>query len=152
MFSKILVTLDNSSSAEAVLPYVEELSRKLKSDIYLLHVCTSDCEANESVHKIYLDKLASELRSKLEGDVAHVNVSSQTERGNPQDVITSFVVKNGIDLISLTNYGSSGPKEGMLGRVADHITRTTRIPALLVKPGTGNTANKTEALIKRLLL
>jgi nucleotide-binding universal stress UspA family protein len=155
MFSKILVTLDNSNSAEAVLPYVEELSRKLKSDIYLLHVCSSDCEPNESAHKTYLDKLAADLRHKLEGDVTQtkiVNVFSQTERGIPQDVISSFTVKNGIDLISLTNYGSSGPKEGMLGRVADHITRTTRIPALLVKPGIVNTTNKTETLIKRLVL
>ena len=41
MYERVLVPLDGSELAETVLPYVEELARKLGSEVVLLHVVPS---------------------------------------------------------------------------------------------------------------
>jgi len=128
VFEKILVPLDGSAFAEAALPYAEYLGEVFQSELILLHVCGQECRNNESVHKSYLNSIAETLAQR-----AKFNVTTQTEHGNPLETIGLFVEKNNINLIILTSAGTSGHKGDELGSVADHISRTVKVPALLIK-------------------
>ena len=57
--------------------------------------------------------------------------------------------KNNIDLIIMTSDGASGHKIGMLGSVADHISRTIKIPVLLIKTRIAKPIENERTSIKR---
>jgi len=61
MFQKILVPLDGSRMAAAVLPKVAELAAAMNAQVTLIHVCSRHApqeEAPDPVNKIIIDFLA----------------------------------------------------------------------------------------------
>ncbi len=155
MFEKILIPLDGSEFAEAALPYGKEISRAFGSELILLHVCTHECRNYEHMHKIYLNSLAETLvRNPTEGQPqsGNNNVTIKTEEGSPSETIGTFVGKNNIDLIIMTSDGATDHKIETLGSVADHISRTVKIPVLLVKTRIAKPIENEKPLIKRILV
>lgn len=137
MFEKILIPLDGSELAETALPYGEELGKKLGSEVILFHVCSPEHRQFTRMHKIYLDNRAETLALKMrEGqpDDARVNVTVKIEEGKPSESICNLIEKDKIGLIIMTTAGASGQKIGILGSVADHVSRTLTIPTMLIKP------------------
>ena len=155
MFEKILIPLDGSEFAEAALPYGKEISRTFESEVILLHVCTHDCRNHLHMHEIYLDSLTEALvhdSPKGLPQNAIPNVTAKIEAGNPLETIGIFVEKNNIDLIIMTCDGASGQKNERLGSVADHISRTVKIPALLIKSRIAELHENDRPSIKRILV
>jgi nucleotide-binding universal stress UspA family protein len=138
MFERILLPLDGSEVAEAVLPYAEELAGKLGSEVVLQHVRGHERPYQEHMHQVYLDRVADGVRSnigKTRPAGADVKVTAKVATGEPAENICSLVEKDRIDLIIMTSVSSSGISIGkMLGSVADQVCRTVPIPVMLIRP------------------
>jgi nucleotide-binding universal stress UspA family protein len=136
MFEKILLPLDGSVLAETALPYLRDLESRLRSEVYLLHICPPEHQAYLHMHQIYLNSIADSLRKEILEDRrpdGELKVQSEVIIGEPAAAILDYIKQKGIDLVALTTFGSSGIRGWAMGSVADKIVRGVEIPSLLVR-------------------
>lgn len=148
----VLVLLDGSELAEAVLDPVQEMAKQFgpeSVDIVLLRVCelfahphhhypppmslsweeyleyeTKKCKG---ICLTYLDKIKKRL--KKDG----LNVRSQVPVGNPADAIVEYINKNPVNLIALSTHGRTGISQWAFGSVANKIMHGASTPVLLIR-------------------
>ena len=126
-YTKILIPLDGSESAELALPYAQKLADK-ESTLILFSVCPEDelrlCRLNSA----YLGLQAGVLQATGFKAVSH------TEPGDLADRIKDFVGKEGVDLILVCRQGHSdlSKEEKVLQNLV-----TESCSLFLVKPGSG---------------
>jgi nucleotide-binding universal stress UspA family protein len=124
-FDSILVPLDGSTIAEAVLPCVEAIAPALKSKVFLLRV-----PANEDVTdaRDYLTAIATRLRAAGIKDV-HTSVRP----GPADEAIIHTAERENVSFIAMATHGRSGVRRWVLGSIADRVLHTAPIPTLLVR-------------------
>ncbi len=141
-FRKLLVPLDGSHLAEAVLPATRVLAAGFGATVALLHVMERG--APETVHgerhlvdaqeaEAYLARVAEECR--CEG----INVEIHVHPNHEKDVVGSIsghAEEFGADLVILATHGSGGMRDVLTGSIAQQVLRRGSTPVLLVKPGT----------------
>ena len=150
--SRILVPLDGSSRAEAILPRVAGLARACGAAVTLLRVnpaadalrvpatdpniavgaraTLAPPEDQRNVHyeaEHYLDAVGDRLRQHS------VAVEAKVAEGAPGEVIVGEAEAAGADLIAMTTHGRSGLGRLVLGSVADHVLRHAACPVLLLR-------------------
>jgi nucleotide-binding universal stress UspA family protein len=156
MFEKIMLPLDGSEAVEIVLPYGEELARRLGSEIILLHVPGSEHQQYERIHKMYLDRLAETVKHNIrrgQPKGTQAKVTTKVEVGEPHENICNLVDKDDIDLIIMASVSASSLKiSKMLGSVTDHVCRTVPIPVMLIRPQDIQRIEGKRRLINRILL
>jgi nucleotide-binding universal stress UspA family protein len=142
MFTKILLPLDGSSTAERALPFARLLASTMKIPLELLEVVdVSAASAHLAAEKArYLDALIAEgERVSMEHlkDVAAglpgLKVSCTVERGNPADVIIERAAQDKHTLIAMATHGRSGVARWMMGSVAEKVLRGSTNPLFLVR-------------------
>ncbi len=150
MYKNIMVPMDGSKLAEAVLPHVAAIAQACSpTTVTFIRVNeplpivmqesplsddnVKDMEKkNKSFAEQYLDDLAQ--RVKYNG----VKVKTIVLDGNPANAIANYADKNNADLIVIATHGRSGPSRWVWGGTADHILRSTCTPVLMVRvPGCG---------------
>jgi nucleotide-binding universal stress UspA family protein len=152
MINKIMVPLDGSKLAECALLYAEELATRMAiSELVLVSVTervqgyrtfedpsepTEVRLAPEGVGKMesqairYLNRIGNNLESK------GIKVSKEVLLGNPAEELIIFANSGNSDLIVMSSHGRSGPSRWAYGSVADKVTRSVKIPVMLVRaPG-----------------
>lgn len=136
VFNRVLVPLDGSDVAEAILSRVEELTAKLGAEVVLLEVLseagvlptTAHQEYNEA--KEYLDGITQRLRDQ------GIEASAAIRYGEPAEEIVDYAQANKVDLIAMSTHGRSGVSRWVFGSVAEKVLRGTDVPILLVRaPG-----------------
>jgi nucleotide-binding universal stress UspA family protein len=143
MFKKILVVLDGSGLAQAVLSYVEELAWKFESEVLLLSVVTpvqdllmmefmphfqeADREMLMERARAYLSGVRGELRAR------NIAVEMMVAEGNPPATILDVAERERVDLIAMTAHGRTGLSLWDFGSVADKVMRRAPCPVLLVR-------------------
>ena len=156
MFERILLPLDGSEIAEMVLPYGEELARRLGSEVILFHIRGPEHQQDERMHQMYLDRLAETVEHNIrkgQPKDTEVKVTTKIEAGEPTENICNLVEKNDIELVIMTAVSASGLKVGkMLGSVTDHVCRTVPIPVMLIRPQSVQRIEGKKRLINRILL
>jgi nucleotide-binding universal stress UspA family protein len=126
-YTKILIPLDGSESAELALPYAQKLANK-ESTLVLFSVCPEDelrlCRLNSA----YLGLQAGVLQTSGFKAISH------TEPGDLADRIKDYIAKEGVDLILVCRQGHSdlSKEEKVLQNLV-----TERCSLFLVKPGSG---------------
>jgi nucleotide-binding universal stress UspA family protein len=150
MIKHILVPLDGSPLAEAVLPHVRDLAKKLGARVTFIQVVslapaamtvepsagamidpgilTEQMEIEAQEAERYLEELRE--RWQRERIVARWEVL----RGAPASSIVEFASKGNIDLIAMSTRGRSGLGRLVFGSVTDEVMRTAGKPLLIVKP------------------
>jgi nucleotide-binding universal stress UspA family protein len=140
MFTRLLIPLDGSTTAEQIVPYARTLARGLKIPVELLAV-VDVVRLLTSVEKARnLDGLIDEEvrrgEAYLEG-VAKRFAGSRVKRtvaqGRAADVIIEKATAHKTILIAMTTHGRSGLGRWLLGSVAEKVLRGTANPLLLVK-------------------
>jgi nucleotide-binding universal stress UspA family protein len=145
--SKIIVPLDGSKTAEAALPFAEELAKALGLEIILVRamgaettvqfgpavvdtcpVSTRILERLDVVASGYLAGLATVLKNK------GLAVQWELLRGSPGPRIVEFAKETPGSLVVMTTHGRSGFRRWLLGSVADEVVRHTREPVLVIRP------------------
>lgn len=145
MYNTILVPLDGSKRAEAILPHVEEMARKIGSRIILLtcveqkHVYTGDLEISAMVHKeddmVQQTKTAKsylqEVQTKLEQQ--GIQVSTTIMQGPPAEEILAAAAQENVDMIAIASHGRSGLGRVFYGSVAAGILERADRPLLIIR-------------------
>ena len=139
MYKSILVPLDGSKVAEAILPEIEKMASCMQARIELLRVCRAHVFPGKDATKAeveavrqaewYLNQIVNRLRAKGFESEAHVRY------GDVAEEILTHSRRNEIDLISMSTHGRSGLGRWLLGSVAEKIVRHSEKPVLLVRAG-----------------
>lgn len=139
-FKRILVPLDGSPLAEAVLPTAYDVAGHCGATITLIHVLEHN--APETIHG------QPHLNETEQAELYLRDVSSRyTERGvptethvheNPEHDVARSIAQHAeelhVDLIAIATHGSSGLRGFLFGSIAQKTLRQTLVPVLLVRP------------------
>jgi nucleotide-binding universal stress UspA family protein len=157
----ILVPLDGSALAEAVLPHVEVLARQTGAepvDVVLLMVCEAavtlgyyppsarfetpagavhvmpqDYERAEiAEQKLLAEQYLARVEKRLES--AGLNVRSEVLAGEPAEQIVDYGSKNPFNLIVMSTHARSGLGRWVFGSVASKVLQGASSPIFLVRP------------------
>jgi len=130
MYSKILIPLDGSKFAEAVLPYARLLARELEIPVDLL--CVNDPAETTAPAPYMMNEYLAKIGESFSG-TAGVNV----ENGPTTRTIVEFAAAQPETLIAMATHGYTGTKRWLLGSVAEKVLRTAVNHVLLVHPANG---------------
>jgi nucleotide-binding universal stress UspA family protein len=146
-FAAIIVPLDGSELAAAVLPQAAELARALGAEVILFrayHIPYSAYADEESLALANYDQLTVEMRDEatkyLEEKAAELRrlgvekVSCVSREGRPADEIIALGRKTADNLIVMGSHGRSGVERWVLGSVAETVARHAAGPVLIAHP------------------
>jgi nucleotide-binding universal stress UspA family protein len=143
MYDRILVPLDGSDLARAILPRVTEMAGAHKSEVVLLRVLPGSGTLPETAakerQKAEEHLVAAEQELLNEG----VNVRHTIRHGSdPAAEIVDYAEVNEVDLIAMSTHGRGGIGRWVFGSVAAKVLEGTTKPILLVRaPGAHVAAN-----------
>ncbi len=124
-FSRILVPVDGSPEAAAVLPIATDVARAHRAELLLLHVVDA---ADESARDVGA-RLVEHERAKVRG----VGARGIVRTGPPAATILDVVDAERADLIALTTHGRSGTSRWLYGSVAELVIHHARTPLLVAR-------------------
>jgi nucleotide-binding universal stress UspA family protein len=142
MYTRILIPLDGSQTAEKVLPYARFLAKTLKLPVELLQVIDvveiAKRIAPENAH--FLNTVienairkSEEYLRRVAGTVPGADVKCIVEKGWPEDVIIEKAAMDKGTLISMATHGRSGINRWLLGSVAEKVLRGATTPVFLAR-------------------
>ena len=141
---QLVVPLDGSGLAEAVLPHVEELAVRMGLPIKLVRVVPAIAMALSGADpysydpklfdyvKDSADEHISMKRDELDGK--GLDVTCGTAHGYPPNQIIDMAERAEGSLIVMSTHGRSGVGRWVLGSVADRVVRASHRPVLLIRP------------------
>lgn len=141
MYSKILIPLDGSKTAEKVLPYARYLAGKFKVPVELLAVIDiAEMATHISAEKArFLDTMVEDgvhaSTTYLRGiatTFGGADVKCSVEKGRAEDTIIEKGEKEAGMLITMATHGRSGLNRFLLGSIAEKVLRGSTNPLLLV--------------------
>jgi nucleotide-binding universal stress UspA family protein len=143
MYKKILVPLDGTPLAEAVLPHAEALAKSEGAEIVILRVAVTPDENifhhNPALGKRIITTIEEESEHYVEAEVAEVEkdgvkVSGIMREGLIPETILNVADETHADVIAMSTHGRSGIKRWLQGSVSDTIVRDAHIPVMLIHP------------------
>jgi len=142
MYTKILVPLDGSTTAECALPLVRSLARRLAVPVELLSVIDlrEFARGVSAAEGLFLDRIledqsrgSAEYLGKIAKSLPGVPVTTRGEKGDATEVIIETGAADKNSLIVMATHGRSGVNRFLLGSIAEKVLRATVNPLLLVK-------------------
>jgi nucleotide-binding universal stress UspA family protein len=143
MYKKILVPLDGSPLAEAVLPHAQSLAQSEGAEIVLLRVAVDPAaefafsdpsiasgfvQEMEAESKTYMQSVCSKLQS------AGFQTSVLSRDGAIAETILAVASETKSDVIAMSTHGRSGVKRWLMGSIADRVVHHSTVPVLLIRP------------------
>jgi nucleotide-binding universal stress UspA family protein len=143
MYHKILVPLDGSKTAEAILSHVEELAICFQTKVTLLQVIepagdilragvftrlADQLGADRKHAEVYLDGVKGRLQQK--------NITVETcvvVSGSPVDAIAETALGGEVDLIAMSSHGHTGMARVFYGSVAAGVLHRVDRPLLIIR-------------------
>ena len=142
MFSRILIPLDGSKTAEKVLPYARFLAGSLNLPVELLAVVDIvEMATHMSADRArYLDTMIEDSVRNSEqylrgvaGTFPGANTKCTVEKGKAEQVIIETAAADKGTLITMATHGRSGINRWLLGSIAEKVLRGATNPLLLVR-------------------
>ena len=144
MYRKVLVPLDGSGSAEAILRHVEEMALRDGTHVILLRVIEpsgalidphetsvsvmmNDADRQQIEAAQYLHARAGELRA------LGIKVSERLARGPVVKRILDTAEADDVDLIAMSSHGRSGLGHVLYGSTAMGVLHRAQRPLLLIR-------------------
>ncbi|MBL8061947.1 MAG: universal stress protein [Anaerolineales bacterium] len=143
MYKKILVPLDGSTLAEAVLPHAEAIAKAEGAEIVILRVpaipaaelfardpaiANSLREDIETETKDYINKTVEILKKE------NFHVTGVVQEGPVPETILAVAEETHADMIAMSTHGRTGVKRWLMGSVADRVVHYAHIPVMLIHP------------------
>ena len=155
MYSKILVPLDGSETAETVIKFIEELSTP-PAEVVLLRV-TPPVEHDILAETGRLIPIW-EQRVSLETNLGHylrrvgtvlrrhgINVTTEVRFGKPVKEILTSAAAHGVDLVAMSSHGRKGLDRLIHGSVSAAVLRESSVPILVLNASKSVAARKAVA-------
>ncbi len=144
MYSKILVPLDGSERAEAILPYVRELAGRFSAELVLVRVIEPQLHVTAPGEPVPYAPVADihELTVAAEAYLAGIKdqlgqqglrVRALAPYGPVVDAIIAAADQEGADLIAIASHGRGGLARLFYGSVASALLQHVDQPLLLVR-------------------
>jgi nucleotide-binding universal stress UspA family protein len=141
MYTQLLIPLDGSRTAEAVLPYGRTLAERLKIPVEFLGVVDTGALAGQVSHGTarYFETVIDESVRSSEAYLKRIaktfpgrEIKCTVEKGKAEEVI---IEKAGFDatLTAMATHGRSGFNRLLLGSVAEKVLRGSTNPLLLIR-------------------
>jgi nucleotide-binding universal stress UspA family protein len=138
MTRKIVVPLDGSPTAEAILPLVVKIAQVDKAEVALITVLTPVAiwdtaatmikwDAEEAAAGEYIENKAAEL------EALGLKASFAVAYGEAASAVLDKVKADGADLVALTTHGRSGLARWFLGSVTEKLLQS-KAPMLVARP------------------
>ncbi len=138
MYRKILVTLENSVTDEAILAHIEPLARLMESELILVHVADGwvarvfdqlDLAESEEMRedRAYLEQIRDRFTK------AGLPARAELLVGEPADGIVRLASEAGVDLIAMSTHGHRFLGDLIYGSTANKVRHTVDIPVLLLR-------------------
>jgi nucleotide-binding universal stress UspA family protein len=137
---RVLVALDGSSSADALLRFLLEIAGPLDMTLQLLHVLepvspaaaegvvvTDDLETRRRAAEEYLAPLAAALRSQ------GITVMWSVRRGPAAEEILAAAAEGDADLIAMATHGRTGLGRLLFGSVTESVLRRSPVPVFMIR-------------------
>jgi nucleotide-binding universal stress UspA family protein len=138
---RVLVALDGSPSAEAVLRFLLEIAGPLDMTVLLLRVLEpvppvviegvrhmiEDVASRRRDAEEYLAPIAAALRSR------GVDVSWQVRRGRAAEQILAAATESSVHLIAMATHGRTGLGRLLFGSVAEAVLRRAPVPVFMIR-------------------
>jgi len=144
MYHTILVPLDGSKRAEAILPHLEELAHHYNARVIFLQVVEPSPLALGSEGN-YLERYQQEIEQRteqsetylagLEGEFREKGIEAKTivVHGPVVEAIINAAESEGADLIAIASHGRSGLSRVFYGSVAAGVLHRVDRPLLLIR-------------------
>ena len=130
MLERILVPLDGSSTAEAILPHVRRILGRAESEILLVCVIPPDYASMDTPVRDASARLA-EVERRLVGEGAKVR--SRVRVGKAAESILDEAQKEHASLIAMTTHGRTGLPRWIFGSVTEKVLRASSVPVWVVR-------------------
>jgi nucleotide-binding universal stress UspA family protein len=155
MYKRVLIPVDGSETAEAIVPFILDIAGPLDMEVVVLqvnrpkvpsvieasrHVDLGDAEAQQEAAQAYLAGLVAEMRAK------GVRASARVRRGEPVAEILAAAKDDRCDLIAMSTHGRSGPARVVFGSIAEGVLRHAPVPVFLMKQTEAEIARRREAV------
>jgi nucleotide-binding universal stress UspA family protein len=136
MIERIVIPLDGSLTAEAILPHVRRILHRNDSEVILLRAVVPAPVENSI---LVADAATLGAREYIHGvqerlDRQGVRVESEVRVGSPIGVILDVVEDRKATMIAMATHGATGVKRLLLGSVAEAVLRKSPVPVLAVRP------------------
>jgi nucleotide-binding universal stress UspA family protein len=148
MYKSILVPLDGSKRAEAILPHIENLCRLSGCKVIFLIVVedfptvgfdeavdwrlfNEDCERLKRESESYLTGLERTFRQK------NIETEKRIVQGPVVKMIIETAANESADLIAMASHGRSGLSRTFYGSVAAGVLQRVDRPLLLIRSESG---------------
>lgn len=144
MFSRILIPLDMSETAEQTLAYVKQFLWSNQTRLILVGVVDQGIQERSEFfsRKALFPNLAPETESAFESYLEEVveglrkskyRTSAYVMHGDPATRIIDIANELEVDLIAMAPHGRGQLARAMIGSVSDKVIRGTNRPVLLVR-------------------
>ena len=144
MYERILVPLDGSERAEAILPHVEVLAASYKAEVILLHIVepnivfTSPYDAYPEMNMEETERRVEEARAYLNRKAKRlarqaIAVREIVEYGPVVLAILDVATAQDVSLIAMASHGRSGLARVFYGSVAAGVLQRVDRPLFLVR-------------------
>lgn len=141
MFKNVMIPLDGSSFAEAVIPLAAELARKSGATLHMVLVHREiDAERAGDVSPLFFHEIDERIHGQEESYLVEtavqaraghgVRVVEKVLRGQVVQTLKRHVAANRIDLVIMTTHGRGGVQRAWLGSVTDALVRSLPVPVL----------------------
>lgn len=143
---RVLVALDGSPTAEAVLRFLLEIAGPLDMTVVLIrvlepippmviegvrHLVLEDVGSRRRDAEEYLAPIAAALRAR------GVDVSWQVRRGRAAEEILAAAAESNVDLIAMATHGRTGLGRLLFGSVAEAVLRQAPVPVFMIRQPDG---------------
>lgn len=142
VYRRILVPLDGSEAAEAVLDLAKNLAVRSGTALTLLHVCTPEQAPWERLHLTYIECIAEQVQrdiTKLCETVAchfegvQATAAPVLVKGEPAEQIVRYAAENQTSVILMATRGRSGLVSSAISDIANRVVRTSSVPVWLIR-------------------
>ena len=146
MYHEILVPLDGSKRAEAILDHVEDIAKGDSAKILFLKVEEEPIMLErdevidiEKYHEAFVKQIAlsqgylDDMKSRFDGK--GIDADTKLAYGSVVKAILITAAETGADLIAMATHGLSGLVRVSYGSVAAGVLQAADIPILLIRSG-----------------
>ncbi len=157
MFKKILVPLDGSKTAEAVIPFAREIAARSGAGL-LFAAAVPQVGVWDAALSLQLLKreyeLAADYLATVEKDVSGEGqeVATRVLDGDAAEAVLAAADEAGADLIAISTHGRSGISRWLFGSVATRILEHARVPLLVLRPKEGEDRGAPGPVVKKILV
>lgn len=149
MYKVILVPLDGSERAEAILPHVDDLARCYRAKVVFLQVVEPEpliigpdvvypminqdmMEERTKTAETYLDTKQAEFRAR------GIEVETYVVHGPVVEEIITYADRTKADLIAMASHGRTGLSRVFYGSVAAGVLNKVDRPLFLIRSSDNN--------------